>query len=360
MSFCNLSSPEAETRIGIAINQHYRRVTGLLGLDAVRFVTRSVSTSIGVQTVTFTEIEHIDRIVDATDSVRPLTQTSLDDIRTSQSGTGQPCKWALNNTTADDVVVRLDTIPQSAYSLQADGRTTVGDMSGSDEPLFSESFHDILSFLVIAEELLKKEKLQLAREFSSGDEEKPGRAETAIRDLRFKIAEMSTAEQMQQGSRPYASAGASGSGGGSGSVGGTAYTQTALLTFDLGAGVAPFAIGQSDAPYVPNLGAEFLGNIATDRLIGRDTAGTGETEQLTIGNGLEFTGLGGIGIADGGVTYARIQDISAASQLLGRGSASGSGDPEEIALGTALSMSTTTLNVVHEDAQLILSGQVFS
>jgi len=49
-------------------------------------------------------------------------------------------------------------------------------------------------------------------------------------------------------------------------------------------------------------------------------------------------------IADDAVTYAKIQNVSAASRLLGRGSASGAGDPQEITLGTNLTMSGTTLN----------------
>jgi hypothetical protein len=376
-----LSSTEATTRIGASLNRHYKRITSLIQMDAVRFVTRSVSTTNGVQTVTFTEIEKIDRILDTTDSaaIRLLTEVSIHQQRAAQPGTGAATTWALQNTDADSVTVRIDTVPQVTYTLQADGWTTLSDLSGSDEPVFPESFHDILSWFVIAEELLKKEKDKLAGIYES-------KAKALLGDLQFHLADSHTHSVRQGENAPGSVAG--GSSGGSGTLGGTAYTQSALLTFDRGAGLAPFAVAQATAPYVTNLGAEFLGNIASDRLIGRDTAGTGESEQLTVGGGIEFSGATGVQtsaftgdvtktaggtvltiannavttatLLNGAVTYAKLQDVSAASRVVGRGSAAGSGDAEELTLTAPLSMASTALVVDTQSDQFIISGQVFS
>lgn len=94
-------------------------------------------------------------------------------------------------------------------------------------------------------------------------------------------------------------------------------------------------------------------NIATDRIVGRDTAGTGDPEELTVGGGVEFTGSGGIQrsaltgdvtasagsnattIANDAVTYAKMQNVSATSRVIGRKTA-GAGDPEELTLSEVL------------------------
>jgi len=94
-------------------------------------------------------------------------------------------------------------------------------------------------------------------------------------------------------------------------------------------------------------------NITTDRLIGRDTASTGDPEELTVGGGIEFTGSGGIQtsaltgdvtksaggtattIANDAVTYAKMQNVSATSRALGRKTA-GAGNTEELTLSELL------------------------
>lgn len=366
--YCLLTSGDADLRVGKAINRHYRRITSLVGLDATRFVTRSATTTNGVRTVTFREIEKIDRVLDTTDStaIRLIPETSVHALRSAQPGSGAATAWALQNTDADSVTVLFDNTPQTTYSLQADGWTTLADLTGTDEPAFPESFHDILTWSVIAEELFKKEKDRLATKAEQ-------KAEKLLSDLRFHLADSHTRET-RQGDRPSTAAG--GSGGGGANAGGTAYTQTALLTFDRDPD-APFAVTDGSA-FVPNLYADGIGNVSTDKLIGRDAAGTGESEQIGLDSTLEFTGsqtirraalTGDVTAAAGSnattiandvVTYAKLQNVSSASRILGRGSAAGSGDVEELTAGTGLTVSSTTLAVVADTDQCILAAQVFS
>lgn len=102
-------------------------------------------------------------------------------------------------------------------------------------------------------------------------------------------------------------------------------------------------------------------NITSDRLIGRDTAATGDPEEISVGGGIEFTGAGAIRTtaftgdvtkAAGGtaltipndtVTYAKMQDVSAASRILGRGSAAGAGDAQELSVGASLVINGTVV-----------------
>jgi hypothetical protein len=100
--------------------------------------------------------------------------------------------------------------------------------------------------------------------------------------------------------------------------------------------------------------------ISGTTLVGRHAGGNGDIQEVSVGGGIEFSGSGirrsaltgdvtasagsdATTIANDSVTYAKIQNVSAASRLLGRGD-SGSGDVQEITLGTNLTMSGSTLN----------------
>ena len=103
-------------------------------------------------------------------------------------------------------------------------------------------------------------------------------------------------------------------------------------------------------------------------LLGRGSAaGTGDHQPITLGTNLSMSGTtlnatdtgitqltgdvtAGPGsgsqvatIAADAVTYAKMQNMSAISRLLGRGSAAGVGDVQEITVGSGLTMTGTTL-----------------
>lgn len=92
--------------------------------------------------------------------------------------------------------------------------------------------------------------------------------------------------------------------------------------------------------------------IATDSLLGRDTTGTGNVENILLNATLEMDGSGNLRraaltgditasagsnsttIPNNTVTYAKMQDVSATSRFIGRITA-GAGDPEELTAANA-------------------------
>lgn len=386
-----LAIPASQTasinRISRSVNDIYREVTTAIGVDLSRHsVAVTASTSLGIQTVTFSGVEKIERLInDTSGSVKIIPEVTFDQIRNlTPAASDTITKYAVESWTSTTVTIRLDVLPQTVFTLKADGFASATTLSGINEPAFPASFHDILIDGVLAEEYIKLEKTALS-------DRALARFEKRLSDLRMWRAKSISLTIRQSETRKTSSlSSATGSGGGgSGTSGGTSYEQTGLITFNRDPS-APFAVTSSSA-VVTNLDADLLdglhasafavvpvdlasqvtgdlplaniAQIATDRLLGRDTAGTGDLEAISVTGGLEFTGsasiqtaafTGDVTKAAGGtvltipndtVTYAKMQNVSAASRVLGRGSNAGSGDIQELSIGSNLSITDTDFNL---------------
>jgi len=115
------------------------------------------------------------------------------------------------------------------------------------------------------------------------------------------------------------------------------------------AGNSPWAARDDHLHGITDAAVTFvkMQDIATDRLLGRDTAGTGVVEQLTVGGGVEFTGSGGVQrsaltgdvtasagnnattIANDAVTNAKLANMAQAT-IKGRAAGAGTGDPTDL------------------------------
>jgi hypothetical protein len=103
-----------------------------------------------------------------------------------------------------------------------------------------------------------------------------------------------------------------------------------------------------------------LGQIATDTLVGRDTAGTGDMESIGVGGGIEFSGSKAIQrsaltgdvtatagsnattIANDAVTNAKLANMAQAT-IKGRASGAGTGDPTDLTPAQARTVIGVTL-----------------
>ncbi len=113
-------------------------------------------------------------------------------------------------------------------------------------------------------------------------------------------------------------------------------------------------------------------NIATDKLVGRDAAASGDPTEIGVTGGIDFDGSNNIRttaftgdvtksaggtaltIANDAVTFAKMQNISS-GRVIGRYTG-GSGDPQELVIGTGLTISNDSINVTGGSGISSLNG----
>jgi hypothetical protein len=257
----NLTSTESATRIGVTLNDRYKRVTSAIGINLSRRTTVQANVTVGVSTLNFAACEKIINVVDRSATpYRVLTECTVEQLRAEQpSSNATARKYAILAVDAHSVTILLDCVPQTAFTLYADCYGRASTLSGTQEPAFEEDFHDVLLHGALADEYRKMEKPAYARESESLYQER-------LSDLRMFRTKSSYLDIMQ-GGNTRRSIGASGGSGGSGSStnGATSYTQTGLITFD-----RTSAAPGSRYPFAVAVGSEKVANLDADKLDGQD------------------------------------------------------------------------------------------
>lgn len=273
LSRLNLSSTTAQTRIENAINRKYKEVTSTIGLNVSRRTQVQSDATVGSQEIIFTAIEKVLNVIDKSSGRdRIIKEVTVDEIRAKAPNTADRVNsYAILKMDAHEVTILVDCIPQTAFTLYADGYERAATLSGSQEPAFPESFHQVLVEGVLADELRKMEKPQLAQiareEF-----------QRILSDLRMFIAKSTYSDIYSGKTKPktYWNGQQFGDGGGTGGGGATAipngaasYTQTGLISFD--------RTGQpvsSRAPFAVATGSEVVANLIAESATTATTATT--------------------------------------------------------------------------------------
>lgn len=191
----NLTSTDATTRIGKLVNHHYKRVTAALGIAPMtRRVTVTQAATIGSPSITFANIEKVERVIDATTTPDTILddERSFDEMRqTEPTSSDTATLWAVEAIGATTVTLRFDVAFATAKVMTVDGYGKRATLSTTDVPAFPETFHDLLIERVMADELRKQEKPQLAKIAHDT-------AEAILSDLRLHFA-VSAYKTVKQG-----------------------------------------------------------------------------------------------------------------------------------------------------------------
>jgi hypothetical protein len=140
------ASSDSRTRIKRYINEGYRLLLADNGMARARDTTATITQVVGTAEYTVTASK-VRTIRDVTNNVR-LTEVTLSALRSLDPGdnsSGNPTHYAVRQTSATTVKVRLWPIPSSTDALSCDIVSAVTDLSAdADVPVFASEFHPIL------------------------------------------------------------------------------------------------------------------------------------------------------------------------------------------------------------------------
>lgn len=200
----NLTSSASATRIGEFVNERYRHLTASIGLITSRRETGTLVVNPtlvlvypDLPEITILLMEKILKITLLSDGgVKVLPEKTFDDISNMNTNTALPQCWAVKLVEAHQVTIILDAVPLTTpFTLGIEGYAQADVLSGSVEPAFPESFHDILIHGAMADELKKMEKPQLAQLAEN-------KFETRLSDLRMFIAKSAYVDIVQGINKP--------------------------------------------------------------------------------------------------------------------------------------------------------------
>lgn len=180
----NLTSTSATTRIGVNLNDRYRRVTSSLGINTSRRSSVTANTTNGSVHVTFAlqKLENVYCTVSG--KQRVLGERTYAEFRQATvlaPRSGDPEWYAIEITDGSGVTVSLFPTPDSVLALGADGLATASTLSGSNVPAFPADFHDILIKGCMADEYAKMDNVKQASYWE-------GQYEARLAELRYFLA----------------------------------------------------------------------------------------------------------------------------------------------------------------------------
>lgn len=149
MSRLNLTSATATTRIGTLFDRYYLRVTTAIGMAQItrrEFDVEGLTTIASIE-VEFALMEKITRVFFINDNGEKsfLDEVSVDELRDEDAPSGdEPARYAVKHIGAESCTIILDQIAETEYSLYADGYVKGSRLDDDEEPVFPESFHDVM------------------------------------------------------------------------------------------------------------------------------------------------------------------------------------------------------------------------